>query len=260
MTYRIEGFFDGRPITIWEMRNPMIYTKYAEMMVDYNFSPVAIQRIQEINPKDKNNLFIHQVIKIWGPQLQAQISQMKQKLSQEGQTKNLQIVEMVHKTFLFEGYQQFFENLIPQNDSEENPFPLVLAHNDAQENNILMNHTDNRNLMLIDYEYTGWNPMAMDLADYFTETVLENAYPYGNGINWYLDNIMQQSELESMVKTYLAKYFENYMREGLRQKYQNSTKLFIEREYLNFEKQVWDCSLIHNFLWGVWALALLSVD
>jgi len=71
MTYRIEGFFDGRPITIWEMRNPMIYTKYAEMMVDYNFSPVAIQRIQEINPKDKNNLFIHQVIKIWGPQLQA---------------------------------------------------------------------------------------------------------------------------------------------------------------------------------------------
>jgi hypothetical protein len=41
-TYRIEGFFDGRPITIWEMRNPMIYTKYAELMVDYNFSPVAI--------------------------------------------------------------------------------------------------------------------------------------------------------------------------------------------------------------------------
>ena len=123
-----------------------------------------------------------------------------------------------------------------------------------------MSLTDNGNLMLIDYEYTGWNPMAMDLADYFTETVLENAYPYGNGINWYLDNIMQQSELESMVKTYLAKYFENYMREGLRQKYQNSTKLFIEREYLNFEKQVWDCSLIHSFLWGVWALALLSVD
>jgi len=73
----------------------MIYTKYAEMMVDYNFSPIAIQRIQEINPKDKNNLFINQVIKIWGPQFQAQISQMKQKLSQEGQTKNLEIVEMV---------------------------------------------------------------------------------------------------------------------------------------------------------------------
>ena len=59
MTYRIEGFFEGRPITIWEMRNPMIYTQYAEMMVDYNFSELANQRIEEINPKDSDNLFIH---------------------------------------------------------------------------------------------------------------------------------------------------------------------------------------------------------
>ena len=53
-----------------------------------------------------------------------------------------------------------------------------------------MNFADNRNLMLIDYEYAGWNPMAMDLANYIGETILENAYPLDNGINWYLDNIM----------------------------------------------------------------------
>jgi hypothetical protein len=41
------------------MRNPMIYTKYAEMMVDYNFSAIATKKVQEINPMDKNNLFIH---------------------------------------------------------------------------------------------------------------------------------------------------------------------------------------------------------
>ena len=63
LTYRIEGYFDGRPITIWEMRNPLIFTRVAEMIVDYNFDPLANQRIQEINPKDKKNLFIHQVIK-----------------------------------------------------------------------------------------------------------------------------------------------------------------------------------------------------
>ena len=126
---------------------------------------------------------------------------------------------MVEKKFLFEGYQQFFQNLIPQN---EELFPLVLAHNDVQENNILMNLSDNRNLMLIDYEYAGWNPMAMDLANYISETILENAYPYGTGINWYLDNIMQQSELESMIKTYMNKYFEKYMQENLKQKYQTA--------------------------------------
>lgn len=39
--YRIEGFFEGRPITIWEMRNPKIYLKYAEMIADYNFNESA---------------------------------------------------------------------------------------------------------------------------------------------------------------------------------------------------------------------------
>ena len=35
--YRVEGFFEGRPISIWEMRNPLIYKKYADMICDFNF-------------------------------------------------------------------------------------------------------------------------------------------------------------------------------------------------------------------------------
>jgi thiamine kinase-like enzyme len=41
-----------------------------------------------------------------------------------------------------------------------------------------MNFEDNSKLMIIDYEYSGWNPMAMDLANYFNETMLDNSYPY----------------------------------------------------------------------------------
>jgi thiamine kinase-like enzyme len=44
---------------------------------------------------------------------------------------------------------------------------------------------DNHELLLIDYEYAGWNPMAMDLANYLNETMLDNAYPFRNGIHWY---------------------------------------------------------------------------
>ena len=40
-TYRIESFFEGRPLSIWEMRNPLIQENYAKLMVDYNFSPEA---------------------------------------------------------------------------------------------------------------------------------------------------------------------------------------------------------------------------
>lgn len=35
--YRVEGFFEGRPLSIWEMRNPLIYKKYGEMICDFNF-------------------------------------------------------------------------------------------------------------------------------------------------------------------------------------------------------------------------------
>ena len=43
--YRIEGFFHGRPLTIWELGNPMVYKAYANMICDFNFSEVAQERI-----------------------------------------------------------------------------------------------------------------------------------------------------------------------------------------------------------------------
>jgi thiamine kinase-like enzyme len=30
------------------------------------------------------------------------------------------------------------------------------------------------NILLIDYEYTGWNPMVADISNYFIETMLDN--------------------------------------------------------------------------------------
>jgi len=73
-----------------------------------------------------------------------------------------------------------------------------------------MSLEDNRSLMIIDYEYAGWNPMAMDLANYINETMLDNAYPQGNGIAWYLDNCMAQPEIEHMVSQYLLVYKQKY--------------------------------------------------
>ena len=122
-----------------------------------------------------------------------------------------------------------------------------------------MNIEDNRNIMLIDYEYAGWNPMAMDLSNYINETILENAYPLGNGINWYLDNIMDDSEIEKMVTRYMQCYYQKYMLQNVKSKYENE-KDFIEKQYANLLSQVWDCCLLNNFFWGVWALALLNPD
>jgi thiamine kinase-like enzyme len=79
-------------------------------------------------------------------------------------------------------------------------FPIILAHNDAQENNILIKFSDNRKLLIIDYEYAGWNPMAIDLSNYINETMLDNSYPDKNGIAWYLENCMSPHEVEMMTR------------------------------------------------------------
>lgn len=179
-------------------------------MADYHFNEVASKKIEEIIPKNLQNLSVNQFNNL-GPKLQAQLPEIKKRLLEAGHTKNVEIVEMAEKTFLFEGYQEHFEGLVPLNDSEESVFPIVLAHNDNHEQNVLMSLEDNRKLMLIDFEETGWNPMAMDLAHYIIETMKEMGYPYGNGINWYLDNFMEDSEIECFLKAYLTKYFEVYM-------------------------------------------------
>ena len=106
-------------------------------MADYHFNEVASKKIEEIIPKNLQNLSVNQFNNL-GPKLEAQLPEIKKRLLEAGHTKNVEIVEMAEKTFLFEGYQEHFEGLVPLNDSEESVFPIVLAHNDNHEQNVLM--------------------------------------------------------------------------------------------------------------------------
>ena len=54
------------------------------MICDFNFSKVAQEKIEAIKPKDKNDLFAHQVINDWGPKLQGFINDVKSALSAKG--------------------------------------------------------------------------------------------------------------------------------------------------------------------------------
>lgn len=146
---------------------------------------------------------------------------------------------------------------VSEESNDDATFPIVLAHNDAQENNILMKLDNNRDLLIIDYEYAGWNPMAMDLANYLNESMLDNSYPAGNGIGWYIENCMTTGELREMTQAYLTTYFEKFMLPKVKARYQDCAD-FIARELDNLLVQVLTCARMNNFFWGVWALALLT--
>ena len=63
-----------------------------------------------------------------------------------------------------------------------------------------MSVKDNQDLLLIDNEYAGWNPMAMDLAVYMNETMIDNSHQGDNGVKVYADNLMSDQEQERMIK------------------------------------------------------------
>jgi thiamine kinase-like enzyme len=82
-----------------------------------------------------------------------------------------------------------------------------------------MSLKDNNEIMIIDYEYAGWNPMAMDLANYVNETMIDNNFFHHNGKTWYPENCMSDAEIEAMCKEYLKRYFFNYMDENVKKNY-----------------------------------------
>ena len=102
--------------------------------------------------------------------------------------------------------------------------------------------------------------MAMDLAKYINETMLDNGYPGKNGIAWYLNNCMTKSEVKDMSETYLTRYFEKYIDVKFKIIYGEDSDKFVSQTIDLFMSQVWNCCILNNLFWGVWALSLLKPE
>ena len=61
--------------------------------------------------------------------------------------------------------------------------------------------------MLIDYEYSNWNPRMYDIGNYLNEHVCDNAHPEGCGIHYYHQNMPSDAHIEYLVEC----YFKNSM-------------------------------------------------
>lgn len=48
--YRIESFFEGRSLSIWEVRNPTIMQLVAKAIFEFNFNQDAIDKVRAIKP------------------------------------------------------------------------------------------------------------------------------------------------------------------------------------------------------------------
>jgi len=106
--------------------------------------------------------------------------------------------------------------------------------------------------MVIDYEYSGWNPMAMDLANYLNETMFDN-----NTLKFVAENCMTPVEVDSMAESYLNDYWDKYMLPIVKEEYFDK-KYFIHVMKRGFVSDIWKCALLNNFFWAVWAIKMID--
>lgn len=124
---------------------------------------------------------------------------------------------------------------------------VVLAHNDAQENNILSSLMDSTVLYLIDYEYGMWNPKYYDVANYLNEFVCENAYPCEPGVTYYPSNWATIAEIETLTMEYWL--------------CGQDIGAVWSLENPECHAAVEQCKalmVLNNYYWAVWAVMMLS--
>jgi hypothetical protein len=78
--YRIEEFIEGRPISIWEMRNPIIMKKVVEIIFEMNFNQNLRDSVEKILPCNPKKLAIDIAIEEWGPKVRDMLPSLRGKL------------------------------------------------------------------------------------------------------------------------------------------------------------------------------------
>ena len=136
-------------------------------LVSLHFNHDAISRLLDYKPYDASNLIIDEPVKQWASVVKRKLPGLRALLKHKPE--QLRILDDLEKTLLFKGYSEFFSSMINRTGK------IVLCHNDPQENNILMNTDDNHELILIDLEFAGFNPIAYDVGVVLNETGFCNA-------------------------------------------------------------------------------------
>jgi len=116
----------GRPLTIWELRNPVLIESYVMAIFDMHTKSGAAEAINVIKPRASSKMGVEIAIDEWGPAVITRIASLRTKLNAEdaGHMRILKILDRLSATYLKEGYQDVLRACIPDG-------PVIVCHNDA---------------------------------------------------------------------------------------------------------------------------------
>ena len=113
-------------------------------------------------------------------------------------------------------------------------------------------------MILIDYEYSDWNPLAFDVSNILNEFTVDNAAsfgPFNSGIQFYESNFPERSEMKFLATEYFTHYFELIKNEvGI-----DFDKWF-EEKFPVFMMDVEKCCILANFYWANWSIMMMKEE
>lgn len=118
-------------------------------------------------------------------------------------------------------------------------FDVVFSHNDVQENNMLQTQYG---LRLIDFEYSGFNFQAFDIANFFCEHVMDYTHPKYPFYSANHANYPCQDEQRLFAAVYLSEYLE--------------TTVYPSDEHMvqPLLEVVNQFTQVSHMLWGLWSI------
>uniref|UniRef100_A0A0P4WCJ0 Choline/ethanolamine kinase n=1 Tax=Scylla olivacea TaxID=85551 RepID=A0A0P4WCJ0_SCYOL len=189
---RLEQFIPARPLFTQELADPDLSAIIATKMANIHALNVPIS---------KEPCWIWNTMERWLRTSQGFLSQ-KPQLSGE---QDSSMVERLQKID-YRGEMEFLRQVVAKVQS-----PVVFAHNDMQEGNILLKTgpkpaTGNDRIALIDFEYCSYNYRGFDLANHFCEWVYEYKLPVHPYFTVDCDNYPSRQKQVDFIRTYLDAY------------------------------------------------------
>ena len=109
--YRIEHFIQGRPLSIWEMRNPVIMRSVVSALYEMHTKSGLSSALERVYPISESKLGVEVAIEEWGPACVDRMARIRAKLNLEeaGHQKIGAMLDLLEQTYLKEGYQQWIK-------------------------------------------------------------------------------------------------------------------------------------------------------
>ncbi|CAG8543327.1 4304_t:CDS:2 [Acaulospora colombiana] len=122
--------------------------------------------------------------------------------------------------------------------------PIVFAHNDTQYGNILRLADGSNQLVVVDFEYAGYNYRGFDIGNHFCEWAYDYSGPDPHVLHrdWYPNEEEQLNFLEAYLET---------------QDQESGSTKFSSKDQSLLQKMLVECNafaLASHMMWGIWGL------